>query len=76
MWCVNWVFSRCKNIGGEGKVVEIDESNLGKRKYNGGRVVEGQWVYGGICCETPTVFYDPCPRPYFGHSPQYHQRVH
>ena len=41
--CVNWVFSRCKKIGGEGKVVEIDESKFGKRKYNVGRAVEGQW---------------------------------
>jgi ISXO2-like transposase domain len=33
-------------IGGEGKIVEIDESKFGKRKYNRGHRVEGQWVFG------------------------------
>ncbi|CEP16296.1 hypothetical protein [Parasitella parasitica] len=35
-------------IGGEGVVVEIDESKFGKRKYNRERCVEGIWVVGGI----------------------------
>ena len=34
-------------IGGEGIIVEIDESKLGKRKYNRGHPVEGVWVVGG-----------------------------
>ncbi|KAG8172146.1 hypothetical protein JTE90_020512 [Oedothorax gibbosus] len=33
-------------IGGAGKIVEIDESKFGKRKYNVGHVVEGSWVLG------------------------------
>ncbi|KCZ81182.1 hypothetical protein H312_01392, partial [Anncaliia algerae PRA339] len=35
-------------IGGDQVVVEIDETKLGKRKYNRGRVVDCVWVVGGI----------------------------
>jgi hypothetical protein len=35
-------------IGGQGIVVEIDESKFGKRKYNRGHSVEGMWVLGGV----------------------------
>ncbi len=35
-------------IGGAGKIIQIDESKIGKRKYNKGHFVEGQWVFGGI----------------------------
>ncbi|XP_049302123.1 uncharacterized protein LOC125775506 [Bactrocera dorsalis] len=35
-------------IGGPGKVVQIDESKFGKRKYHKGRRVEGHWVLGMI----------------------------
>jgi hypothetical protein len=37
----------CK-IGGEGIVVEIDESKFGKRKYHRGHRVQGVWVVGGV----------------------------
>ncbi|KAG0440766.1 hypothetical protein DMUE_1510 [Dictyocoela muelleri] len=37
----------CK-IGGEGAIVEIDETKFGKRKYNRGRRVDGVWVLGGV----------------------------
>lgn len=33
-------------IGGPGKVVQIDESKFGRRKYNRGRHIEGHWVIG------------------------------
>ena len=35
-------------IGGEGIIVEVDETKLGKRKYNRGHHVEGVWVVVGI----------------------------
>lgn len=35
-------------LGGEGIIVEIDESKFGKRKYNNGHPVEGVWVVGGV----------------------------
>lgn len=43
---VDWdSFCRDK-LGGKGKVVQIDESKFGKRKYHRGHHVEGQWVFG------------------------------
>lgn len=35
-------------IGGEGAVVEVDETKFGKRRYTQGHFVEGKWVLGGI----------------------------
>ncbi|KAK3889927.1 hypothetical protein Pcinc_006081 [Petrolisthes cinctipes] len=37
-------------------IVEIDEGKFGKRKYNVSRIVEGQWVFGGICRQTRSFF--------------------
>ena len=34
-------------------------SKSGKRKYNVIRLIEGQWVFGGICCETRDFFLVP-----------------
>ena len=48
-------------IGGPGKVVEIDESKFGKRKYNRGRSVDGHWVFGGIERGTPNAFMTVVP---------------
>jgi len=35
-------------IGGQGVIVEIDESKFGKRKYHRGHNVEGVWVIGDV----------------------------
>ena len=51
VWSVENKIHKDKKIGGIGMVVEIDESKFGKRKYSL-RLVEGQWVFGGICRET------------------------
>lgn len=44
---LEFVEASSEKIGGVGKIVEIDESKFGKRKYGRGHYVEGQWVFGG-----------------------------
>ena len=39
-----------------GKVVEIDESKFGRRKYNRGRYSLGDWVFGDIERSRNNVF--------------------
>ena len=56
---IEWCLKREGPIGGEGKIVEVDESKFGKRKYNVGRLIEGQWVFGGVCRETREFFMVP-----------------
>src|SRR5207237_9642598 len=43
-------------LGGDGIIVEIDESKFGKRKYNRGHRVEGQWIVGGFERGTGRLF--------------------
>ena len=46
--CSEVIGSQKVKVGGPGKVVEIEESKLGKRKYHKGRRKDGVWVFGGI----------------------------
>ena len=50
------MFDSSQKIGGEGKIVQIDESKFGKRKYHRGHHVEGQWVFRGIEQESRNCF--------------------
>ena len=43
-------------LGGPGLHVEIDKSKFGRTKYIRGRVLKGQWVFGGICHEMREFF--------------------
>ena len=56
---VEWCLKQTGKTGGHHKMAEIDESNSGKRKYNVGRLIEGQWVSGGLCRETRSCFMVP-----------------
>ncbi|GFU38847.1 mitotic-spindle organizing protein 2A [Trichonephila clavipes] len=42
------VLNQSEPLGGEGKIVEIDESMFGKMKYGKGKPMNGQWVFGGV----------------------------
>ena len=37
-----------REIGGQGIIVEVDETKMGKRKYNRGHRVDGVWVIAGV----------------------------
>jgi hypothetical protein len=40
--CMDMLTNEISMIGGEGKIVEIDENKFGKRKYNRGKRVDGR----------------------------------
>ncbi|GBP41528.1 hypothetical protein EVAR_20333_1 [Eumeta japonica] len=48
-------------LGGIDKIVEIDEAKFGKRKYNRGRIVDGEWVFGGLERSSKKVFMELVP---------------
>lgn len=48
--------SRIKPIGGDECTVEIDEILMSQRKYNHGRMLSAQWIFGYYCVETKEKF--------------------
>ena len=56
--CEHWIDQQTP-IGGEGKIVEIDETLICRRKYNRGRELCQVWVFGGIERETKKLFLVP-----------------
>jgi len=50
-----------RKIGGVNLTVEIDETMLTKRKYHRGRMLNEQWVFGGICREDNQIFLELIP---------------
>lgn len=57
--CYDKAIRNADPLGGPDKIVEIDESKFGRRKYNRGHRVEGQWVFGGIERGSGRVFMVP-----------------
>jgi hypothetical protein len=50
-----------EKISGPNKTIEIDDSMFSRRKYNRGRPVKGQWVFGGVERESGRTFLVPAP---------------
>ena len=53
--CADFLLEHQQPIGGPGKTVEIDETKIGHRKYNRGRLRDGVWVFGAIDADTNDV---------------------
>jgi hypothetical protein len=55
----------CWKIGGPGRTVEINETQIFKNKNNQGRLIgeqsRGEWLFGGICRETKETFFIMVP---------------
>jgi transposase-like protein len=58
---MEYVLGSSQKIGGPNKIVEIDERKFGRRKYNRGHAVKGQWVFGGVERESGRTFLVPVP---------------
>ena len=60
--CTEHFIDNPAQLGGPGMTVEIDESVFTQRKYNRGRMVSEQWVFGGIDTTTKKCFLVPVDR--------------
>lgn len=58
--CLVSLIDTSEKIGGPGKIVEIDECKMGKRKYNRGRIIDGQWIFRGIAQDKAPIFRSRC----------------
>lgn len=56
-----WLLQNKNKIGGNGVIVEIDEAKFGRRKYNRGRLITGQWLFAGVERHTKKMFIIPVP---------------
>ncbi|GFT34768.1 uncharacterized protein TNCV_618101 [Trichonephila clavipes] len=59
--CMAAILKESEPLGGEGKIVEIEESMFGKMKYGKGKPVNGQWVFGGVERNSNKCFFRVVP---------------
>lgn len=57
--CIEWAINNSQQLGGTGVIVELEEAKFGKRKYNRGRKIVGNWVLGGIQRGSKKCFLKP-----------------
>nr|XP_012235852.1 PREDICTED: uncharacterized protein LOC105680022 [Linepithema humile] len=57
--CVFWADKHSQKFGGSGRTVEIDEAKIGRRKYNRGRLIKGQWIFGEYERDSKKMFIVP-----------------
>ncbi|XP_071629481.1 uncharacterized protein [Temnothorax longispinosus] len=57
--CVFWAEQHSEKLGGPGHIVKIDEAKIGKRKYNRGRLVRDNWIFGGYERGSKKIFIVP-----------------
>ena len=50
-----------RKIGGIGEVIEVDESCIYRRKNHQGRMLQQQWIIGGICRSDKRFFFEIIP---------------
>ena len=46
--CSDFIEAHPNKIGGDGKLVEIEESKFCRPKNHRGRIISGKWVVGGV----------------------------
>lgn len=44
-WCVE---NTLQILGGSGNIAEVDEAKFGHLKYSRGRMLDSEWIFGGI----------------------------
>ncbi|GFX82744.1 DDE_Tnp_IS1595 domain-containing protein [Trichonephila clavipes] len=53
---IDFLVVNTEKIGGRGKIVEIHESKIGKRKYNRGHFIDERYAFGGVERESGLCF--------------------